>query len=101
MARLVAKRPVLWLSRQYAAGDVLPTNRLDMISAWIEAGSAEWQTEAEKKPKAEKPDYGNETHVNVLRDIAKEIGIVFKVGTRKMDMISALDSYYSNAEIHE
>ena len=44
----VALRSILYLSRQYAAGDTLPTNNPDMVSAWIEAGSAAW-VDAKKK----------------------------------------------------
>lgn len=42
---LIAVRPVLYLAHQYAAGDELPVNNPGMVEAWIEAGSAQWQTE--------------------------------------------------------
>ncbi len=40
---LQATRPVLYLARQYMAGDALPVNDPEMVSAWLEAGSAAWQ----------------------------------------------------------
>ena len=40
---LIAMRPILYLAKQYKAGDKLPVNNQEMVSAWIEAGSAAWQ----------------------------------------------------------
>ncbi len=40
---LIAMRPILYLAKQYKAGDRLPVNNQEMVSAWIEAGSAAWQ----------------------------------------------------------
>jgi len=40
---LTALRPILYLARQYKAGDSLPVNNLEMVEAWIAAGSAEWR----------------------------------------------------------
>ncbi len=40
---LTALRPILYLARQYKAGDSLPVNNTEMVEAWIEAGSAEWR----------------------------------------------------------
>lgn len=40
---LIAMRPILYLAKQYKAGDCLPVNDHEMVSAWIEAGSAAWQ----------------------------------------------------------
>lgn len=42
---LAALRPILYLARQYEAGDSLPVNNQEMVEAWIEAGSAEWREE--------------------------------------------------------
>lgn len=56
MSRLIALRPVLYLSRQYSAGDPLPVNNPVMVEAWIKAKSARWEDEdageEPKKPKA-------------------------------------------------
>lgn len=40
---LTALRPVLYLARQFKAGDSLPVNNTEMVEAWIAAGSAEWK----------------------------------------------------------
>lgn len=40
---LTALRPILYLARQYKAGESLPVNDAEMVEAWIEAGSAEWR----------------------------------------------------------
>lgn len=41
-----------------------------------------------------RPSYSIETSANDLRKIAKEVGITFKVGTTKEDMIAVLDEYF-------
>lgn len=40
---LIATRPILYLAKQYKAGDRLPLNNQEMAAAWIEAGSAVWR----------------------------------------------------------
>lgn len=40
---LIATRPILYLAKQYKAGEKLPVNNQEMVDAWIEAGSAAWQ----------------------------------------------------------
>lgn len=42
MKKLIAKRPVLYLWRMYDAGDTLPANDQKMVTAWLNAKSAEW-----------------------------------------------------------
>lgn len=42
MKKLIAKRPVLYLGRMYDAGDTLPANDQKMVTAWLNAKSAEW-----------------------------------------------------------
>lgn len=42
MKKLIAKRPVLYLGRMYGAGDTLPANDQKMVTAWLNAKSAEW-----------------------------------------------------------
>lgn len=42
MKKLIAKRPVLYLGRMYDAGDTLPANDQKMVTAWMNAKSAEW-----------------------------------------------------------
>lgn len=46
---LIATRPILYLAKQYKAGDRLPLNNQEMVEAWIEAGSAAWQESAAKQ----------------------------------------------------
>lgn len=52
--QLIALRPVLYLARQYGAGDELPTSDPDMVKAWISAKTAVWKEEstAADAPKA-------------------------------------------------
>ena len=55
---LIAKRPILHLAKLYHVGDELPTSDSVMLDAWLDAGSAEWQTdpeEAEEIPVDEQP----------------------------------------------
>ena len=40
---LTALRPILYLARQYKAGESLPVNDTEMVEAWIAAGSAAWR----------------------------------------------------------
>lgn len=42
MKKLIAKRTVLYLGRMYDAGDTLPANDQKMVTAWLNAKSAEW-----------------------------------------------------------
>ena len=50
---LKAKLPVLYRSKQYRAGDILPADDAAMVEAWIEAGSAALVDDEEAAP--EKP----------------------------------------------
>lgn len=40
------------------------------------------------------PEYSTKLSVNELRAIAKKVGISFKVGTTKEEMVAALDEYF-------
>lgn len=42
MKKLIAKRPVLYMGRMYDAGDTIPANDQKMVTAWLNAKSAEW-----------------------------------------------------------
>lgn len=46
---LIATLPILYLSKQYKAGDLLPLNNQEMVAAWLEAGSAVWQEPGAKQ----------------------------------------------------
>lgn len=54
MKKLIAKRSVLYLGRMYAPGDTLPANDQNMVTAWLNAGSAAWtgQEAAESRQEA-------------------------------------------------
>lgn len=39
---LIAQTYILYNSKHYKPGDVLPANDPDMLAAWIEAGTADW-----------------------------------------------------------
>lgn len=50
---LTATTAILYGNRQYGPGDALPTEDPGYVSAWLEAGSAEWKDDAED-PEPEK-----------------------------------------------
>lgn len=55
MMRLIARKPILHLSRQYMPGDELPTSDTTMMQAWIDAETAFWKDDEEAtKPKKAK-----------------------------------------------
>lgn len=62
MKKLIAKHPVLYLGRMYDAGDTLPANDQKMVTAWLNAKSAEWggqeaqESRQEAKESAEQAD---------------------------------------------
>lgn len=41
-AVLMAVYPILYLSKQYRVGDILPAGDPEMVDAWLEAGTAAW-----------------------------------------------------------
>ena len=55
--KLIALRPVLYLSHQYDTGDELPVTNQKMVNAWLEAKSAKAVEDdyAEKKSPKAKP----------------------------------------------
>ena len=53
MKKLIAKRPVLYLGRMYDAGDTLPANDQKMVTAWLNAKSAEWGGQEEQESRQE------------------------------------------------
>ena len=57
MKKLIAKRPILYRSKQYEIGYQLPADNETMVDAWLEAESAEWVDEAtDAHEKEEKPE---------------------------------------------
>ena len=53
MQKLIAKYPILYLSKQYEVGDELIANDPDMVAAWIDADTAEWIDDEESVDQAE------------------------------------------------
>ena len=47
MQKLIAKYPILYLSKQYEVGEELIANDPDMVKAWIDAETAEWADDDE------------------------------------------------------
>ncbi len=45
MVKLTARRPILYQGRMYEPGDPLPAHDGRMVSAWLDAKSAEWAGE--------------------------------------------------------
>lgn len=42
MKRLIAKRKILYLSKEYQPGEELPVSDPVMVEAWLQANSARW-----------------------------------------------------------
>lgn len=53
MKKLIAKRSVLYLGRMYDAGDTLPANDQKMVTAWLNAKSAEWDGQEAEESRQE------------------------------------------------
>ena len=53
MQKLIAKYPILYLSKQYEVGEELIANDPDMVAAWIDADTAEWIDDEESVDQAE------------------------------------------------
>lgn len=61
MKKLIAKRPVLYLGRMYDPGDTLPANDQRMVTAWLNAKSAEWSgQEAQESDEQADGSQGNQ-----------------------------------------
>ena len=78
MSMLVAVRPVLYLSKQYRAGDELPTSDSAMVTAWVNAGTAVWKEEAaaaatKAKPAAAKAGMPGKSSSGDPDDLAGEV----------------------------
>jgi hypothetical protein len=42
MKKLIAKIPILYLTKQYKPGEEIPANDPDMVEAWLENNAASW-----------------------------------------------------------
>ena len=54
MTKLIAKRPILYLAKQYMTGDILPQNDYSMVELWLKYDSAMFEKEEKKTSKATK-----------------------------------------------
>lgn len=54
MARLIAKRPILYNGRMFQTGDELPQYDEKMIRAWLQHKSAEYEGQEDKPEEADK-----------------------------------------------
>ena len=80
MKKLIAKRPVLYLGRMYDAGNTLPANDQKMVTAWLNAKSAEWggqeaqESRQEAQESAEQADGSQGSQEQNEGQEAEEIG---------------------------
>nr|UWG22171.1 MAG: hypothetical protein [Bacteriophage sp.] len=49
MRKLIANTQILYMDKVYGIGDELPTSDPVMLQAWLDAESAEWHAEKQKK----------------------------------------------------
>lgn len=54
MTKLIAKRPILHLAKQYMPGDELPQNDYKMVKLWIKYDSAILEKDEKKTSKVAK-----------------------------------------------
>lgn len=52
MKELIAQQYILFESKMYAPGEKLPVKNPDMVQAWLDAGTAVYVDDEEKKPTA-------------------------------------------------
>lgn len=76
MAKLIARRPVLYMGRTYERGDALPAHDPKMVAAWLRAESAAWN--GQKRPQdgdggqgGQEPTEGG-NHVQNSKDAPEE-----------------------------
>ncbi len=60
-----------------------------------QGGDSEGDTDDELGDASDIPEYNLDMNVNDLRAIAKDVGISFKVGTTKEEMVEELDKYFA------
>ena len=58
------------------------------------AANEDGEDDEDDEDDSEVPEYSTDTHVNTLRALGRAVGLTFKVGTEKTDMVAALDEYY-------
>lgn len=84
---LIARKPILYLARQYKVGEIIPANDAAMVEAWLDAGSAVWMAVPEKVPKAKpvtaEPGLGGIAAAAAESDSDDLVGRVPKTKSRK------------------
>lgn len=86
--KLVAMYPILYQSRQYKVGEILPANNHDMVEAWLEAGTAKWiadetNNKAKAQPRTAEPGLPGEAVASESEDGDNLVGKVPKTSSRR------------------
>ena len=86
--KLVAMYPILYQSRQYKVGEILPANNHEMVEAWLEAGTAKWiadetNNKAMAQPRTAEPGLPGEAALSESEDGDNLVGKVPKNSSRK------------------
>lgn len=86
--KLVAMYPILYQSRQYKVGEILPANNHDMVEAWLEAGTAKWiadetNNKAKAQPRTAEPGQPGEAVASESEDGDNLVGKVPKTSGRR------------------
>lgn len=90
MLKLTAKQHILYESKLYAPGDVLPSNNSDMVEAWISAETAVWiddekqvNKSAKASPRTAEPGLPGAAVASDSEDGENLVGKVPKTSARK------------------
>jgi hypothetical protein len=86
--KLVATYPILYQSRQYKVGEILPANNHEMVEAWLEAGTAKWiadetNNKAKAQPRTAEPGQPGEAVASESEDGDNLVGKVPKTNSRR------------------
>ena len=86
--KLVAMYPILYQSRQYKVGEILPANNHDMVEAWLEAGTAKWiadetNNKAKAQPRTAEPGQPGEAVASESEEGDNLVGKVPKTEGRR------------------
>lgn len=84
---LTAVYPILYLSHQYRVGEELPANDLEMVEAWVAAGTAVWMPAmvpaAKAKTRTAEPGLPGQAVSSESEDGDNLAGKIPKTGARK------------------
>ena len=62
-----------------------------------ENGSNE-QNDGTERTSADRPEYSSDTKLEELRVLMEEVGLQYRVGMKKSDMVAALDAFYDSTD---